>query len=341
VSVIVLRPGTHATVQDLGRGGLRHLGVVPGGAMDTVSHRIANALVGNRSDEASLEIALSGPDLLITQDALVALYGARFAARLDGKPLPMARPVLVRAGARLRIGRAEDGFFGYLAIAGGFDVPPVLGSRSTYVPGGFGGWQGKAVARDASLPLVAGVADLSVRRFERVSRRGTALGARGQSVTWFAPNVMATIGDPPVVRAIPGLHHELFKPAARVAFFSERWRVGLDSNRMGLRLSGQSPLPLVQATEILSQPTCRGTVQVPASGQPIVLAADHQSTGGYPKIAEVIAADAPRLAHVPPGQELRFAPVTLEEADAARAILAERIDVLIERILWEFGDDVD
>ena len=106
---------------------------------------------------------------------------------------------------------------------------------------------------------------------------------------------------------------------------------------MGLRLSGQ-PLALKQATEILSQPTCRGTVQVPAGGQPIVLMADHQTTGGYPKIAEVIAADWPRLAQVPPGRELRFAPVTLDEADAAREALSERVDVLVERILWEFGD---
>lgn len=340
MSVIVLRPGTLATVQDLGRTGLRHLGVVPGGAMDAVSHRIANALVGNRSDAASLEIALSGPDLLITRDALIALYGARFAARLDGKPLPPARPVLVRAGARLRIGRAEDGFFGYLAIAGGFDVPAVLGSRSTYVPGAFGGWRGKAITRDATLPLIGSVADLSARRFERVSRRGNPFGPRGQSVAWFAPNALSAIGDPPVVRAIPGIHHELFKPAARVAFFSERWRVGMDSNRMGLRLGGPS-LPLVKAIEILSQPACRGTVQVPAGGQPIALMADHQSTGGYPRIAEVIAADAPRLAQVPPGRELRFAPVTLEEADAARALLSERVEVLIERILWEFGDESD
>jgi antagonist of KipI len=340
VSVIVLRPGSLATVQDLGRAGLRHLGVVPGGAMDPASHRIANALVGNRSGEASLEIALSGPDLLITEEALIALYGARFTARLDGKALPASRPVLVPAGARLRIGRAEDGFFGYLAIAGGFDVPEVLGSRSTYVPGGFGGWQGKAVGRDATLPLIPGVADLSAHRFKRISRRAGASGARWRSVTWFAPSVMASPGDSLVVRAIPGVHHELFKPAAREAFFGERWRVGLDSNRMGLRLAGP-PLALAQATEILSQPTCRGTVQVPAGGQPIVLMADHQTTGGYPKIAEVIAADVPRLAQVPPGRELRFARVTLEEADAARAVLSERVDVMIERILWEFGNDDD
>ena len=219
MSVIVLRPGTLATVQDLGRTGLRHLGVGPGGAMDAVSHRIANALVGNRSDEASLEMALSGPDLLVTREALVALYGARFAARVDGKPLPLARPVLLRAGARLRIGRAEDGLFGYLAVAGGFDVPRVLGSRSTYVPGGFGGWQGKTVARDAALPLIAGVADLSSRRFHRLSRRGGVSGDKWGSVTWFAPGAMAPAGESPVVRAVPGVHHELFKPAAREAFF--------------------------------------------------------------------------------------------------------------------------
>ena len=153
MSLQVLRSGALATVQDLGRPGLQHLGIVPGGAMDPLSHRIANALVGNGPEAATLEIALAGPELTVTQDALVALHGARFEAAVDGAPLPHSRPVLVRAGARLRIGRAETGCFGYLAVAGGLAVPPVLGSRSTYLSGRFGGWRGRLVERDAVLPF--------------------------------------------------------------------------------------------------------------------------------------------------------------------------------------------
>ena len=149
MSLRVLRPGALATVQDLGRRGLQHLGIGPGGAMDPFSHRIANALVGNHAGAATIEVALSGPDVTIGCDALVALHGARFAAEADGVPFPQSRPVLVRSGARLRIGRAESGCFGYLAVAGGIDVARVLGSRSTYLAGGFGGWRGRLLERDA------------------------------------------------------------------------------------------------------------------------------------------------------------------------------------------------
>jgi antagonist of KipI len=341
MSVRVLRPGALATVQDLGRRGLQHLGIVPGGAMDPVSHRIANALVGNPADAATLEVALSGPELAIDSDALVALYGARFAAELDGAPLPHARPVLVHAGARLRIARAEAGCFGYLAVAGGIDVEPVLGSRSTYLSGAFGGWRGRLLERGAVLPLGPDAAALAAARFARATRRRHPVGAgRCRTVGWFAPAATLPEHDAPVVRAVEGIHARLFDDASRAAFYAERWRVAPDSNRMGFRLLGPR-LELAAPTEILSQATCLGTVQVPPSGQPIVLMADHQTTGGYPKIAEAIAADAPLLAQLAPGAALRFVAATLAEADAAREALCARVDALAERILWEFGEEGD
>jgi antagonist of KipI len=154
------------------------------------------------------------------------------------------------------------------------------------------------------------------------------------------PAVSLPEHDAPVVRALPGVHAELFDESARAAFFAERWRIAPDSNRMGFRLLGPR-LELAAPVEILSQATCLGTVQVPPAGQPIVLMADHQTTGGYPKIAEVIAADAPMLAQLAPGASLRFAAATLAEADAAREALRSRVDTLVERILWEFGDECD
>jgi len=337
----VLRPGVLATVQDLGRRGLGHLGVVAGGAMDPVSHRVANALVGNRGDAATLEVALLGPELLIGCDALVALHGGEFAAEIDGAPLPQSRPVLLPADARLRIGRVTAGCFGYLAVAGGLHVDPVLGSRSTYLAGGFGGWRGRSLARDAALPFAEGAEALAHARFARVTARHriVALG-RCQTVRWLAPPITLPEHDGSVIRAVDGLHSGLFDKAARALFFGERWRIAPDSNRMGFRLLGPR-LALAGPAEILSQATCLGTVQVPPGGQPIVLMADHQTTGGYPGIAEVIAADVPRLAQLKPSASVRFAEVTLAEADAAREAACTLVDQLVERILWEFGNEGD
>jgi len=338
----VLRPGALATVQDLGRTGLQHLAIVPGGAMDPASHRLANALVGNRDDAATLEIALSGPELLFGGVALVALHGARFEAALDGAPFPAARPVLVQAGARLRIGRAREGCFAYLAVAGGIAVPRVLGSRGTKHTGGFGGLGGGLVATGAILPVIPDADAVATSRFARVAARGgaVAVGRAARSVRWLAPAPTLPSTDPAVVRAVDGVHAALFGDAARTAFFGERWRVAADSNRMGYRLLGPK-LELVRPTEIVSQATCLGTVQVPANGQPIVLMADHQTTGGYPKIAELIAADVPLVAQVPPGATARFVRVALEGADAAREAFGASVGRLVERILWEFGDEDD
>jgi antagonist of KipI len=342
MSLRVLRSGVLATVQDLGRAGLQHLAIVPGGAMDSVSHRLANALVGNSGDLATLEIALAGPELAFEEDALIALHGARFEPRLDGAPMPVSRPVLVPAGAKLRIGRAAEGAFGYLAVAGGIDVPIVLGGRSTFLPGAFGGLQGRVVMAGASIPLADGVAALSAARFERVARGGRAgevPGTGARSVRWFAPMLTLAATAPMVVRIVDGAHADLFEDAARVALVAERWRVAPDSNRMGYRLIGPK-LALRAPKDIVSQAVCLGTVQVPSGGQPIVLMADHQTTGGYPRIAEVISADFPRLAQAMPGAaEVRFARVSLAEADAARSDLARRVDELLERLRWEYGDE--
>jgi antagonist of KipI len=342
MTIRVLRGGALATVQDLGRPGMQHLAIVPGGAMDAVSHRVANALVGNTVDAATLELALAGPELEFAHATLIALYGARFDAHVDGAACPLARPVLVPAGAHLKIGPASEGAFGYLAVAGGIDVPLVLGSRSTYLAGAFGGLGGAAVAAGAELPLHRDAAALARARSQSLARRAkpVALPGTAASVRWSAPSLTLPTSEPGVVRVIDGVHLELFSSEARAAFLRERWRVAPESNRMGYRLSG-SPLALVTPREIVSQPVCFGTVQVPAGGQPIVLMADRQTTGGYPRIAEVIAADIASLAQRAPGRaSVRFERVTLDAADAAREVFTRRIDDLIERLLWEFGDEV-
>ena len=335
----VTRAGLLATVQDLGRPGMQHLAIVPGGAMDASAHRIANALVGNPDDAATLEFALAGPSLAFERDVLVALHGARTDARLDGDPMPLARPVLVRAGTLLSTGRAVAGTFAYLAVAGGIAVPRVLGSRSTYLAGGFGGLDGHAVSAGAELPLVEEVESLSHQRFARLERGGRTAAVAGgvaRSVRWSAPSPGLADADPIVVRVVDGVHAEAFDAASREALVTAPWRVLPASNRMGYRLAGPK-LALAEPREIVSQPVGFGTVQVPAGGQPIVLMADRQTTGGYPRIAEVIAADLPRLVQAAPGAaSVRFERVGLEQADAARGAAVRRVTELIDRLRWEY-----
>jgi antagonist of KipI len=335
VSLRILKPGLLTTVQDRGRYGLQHLGVVPCGPMDPVALELANALVGNRDGEAALEITLIGPEIMFGEDALVALCGAGMQARADGKPFPLDRPVFLGAGSRLATGRAARGSRAYLAVAGGIALEPVLGSRSTYLAAKFGGLEGRALRADDVLPLAADAARLAAERYERLA---VSAGARSgaKTVRWSAPALTLPEREPIVVHAMQGRHYAQFDTASQRVFFDSVWRVSPDSNRMGFRLAGAT-LVRPEAGEILSEPTCLGTVQVPQGGAPIVLMADHQTTGGYPKIAEVAGADVPRLAQLAPGGTLRFARCSLEEALELRRALRARLDSALRAIAWEYG----
>jgi antagonist of KipI len=322
VSVRVLRPGLLTTVQDQGRHGHQHLGLCPGGAMDTVALALANALVGNPPGVAALEITVIGPELLFEEDTLVALCGAEFLGAF-----PHNRPVLVRAGSKVSVGRAVRGARAYLAVAGGFWIEAVLGSCSTYLPGGFGGLEGRALRHGDVLPLAE---NCSKDRFAALKRRN------GSTVRWSAPPLTLPDREPIVVHAIEGQHFASFDPAAQRAFFDTVWKVAPESNRMGFRLAGP---PLVRAAndEILSGPTCLGSVQVPPSGAPIALMADHQTTGGYPRIAEIASADVPRVAQLAPGATLHFALCSLDTARELRLDSKARLDASLRSIAWEYG----
>ena len=340
--ILVERPGTFTTVQDLGRHGWQHLGIVPGGAMDAPALRLANALVGNAPNAAALELTLRGPSLLFEGDALIALVGASFKARVmlhgDVTPLPSNRPVLLVAGSRLVIDQATHGLRGYLAIAGGVAVDPVLGSRATYVPAGFGGIKGRALKSGDRLPLAAAAGELARGRFAHLSQRQECLvtGAALSSVSWRAPVASLPAGTVTTVRFTDGRHRSEFSAATLAAFEASTYRISPDSNRMGYRMQG-APLARKADRDVLSEPTCLGSVQVPADGLPIILMADHQTTGGYAKIAEVALMDIPRLAQLAPGAQVRFARCTIEESVAAGRA-ARALHVRLEQsIAWQFG----
>ena len=330
----VLRPGLLTTLQDAGRHGLQHLGIVPCGAMDPVALQLANGLVGNNAQAGTLEITVLGPELVFDVETLVAICGADMEVVLDGRPAPLNRPFLVEKGAKLHARRVLLGSRAYLAVAGGIAVPQVLGSRSTYLPAKFGGLEGRALRAGDVLPLAADAQALAIKRYLKLSRKEEKRGVR--TVAWSVPALTLPEREPIVVHAMEGRHHGMFDAASQRAFFDATWKVSPDSNRMGFRLSGPA-LARADSAEILSEPTCLGTVQVPANGTPIALMADHQTTGGYPKIAEIAAADVPRLAQLSPGGSVQFARCTLEQARELRAVLAQRTRAALRALAWTYG----
>jgi len=312
MSLTVLKPGMLSTVQDRGRYGFQHLGVPVSGAMDFFSHRIANILVGNGADEATLEITLRGPRLRFDADALIALCGADLSPSIGGAPVPEGKAVRVRAGAVLEFGESIAGCRTYLAVHGGFDVPVVMGSRSTYDTAHIGGLEGRALRQADVLPI--GVAKSSP--YPGLARELAGSKRNFSFPKWAVNQHIDKLGrSPQHVRILAGRHWDAFPAAARDVLTSVEFRMATDSNRMGCRLEG----PGIVASgplEILSEAVTFGTIQVTPSGQPIVLMADRQTVGGYPKIAEIASVDLHLLAQLRPGDKLRFELVSLAQAQA-------------------------
>lgn len=315
----VLDGGLLTTVQDGGRWGFQSVGVPVAGAVDPAAMQAANRLVGNRPDAPLLEITLTGPTLLFHQDALVAITGADLTPGIawpDGQQweLPGWTAVYVPRGSYVYFAGRRSGCRAYLALAGGLRVPPVLGSASTCLAGGFGGYEGR--------PLQAG--DCLVGEGDQ----GNASLVAGRC--WPA-EVRPAYTDRPVVRVLPGPQWQQFTRQAQEAFLSATYRVLPASDRVGLRLQGPA-LSRRWQSEVISSGVTVGSVQVPASGQPIVLMADRQTVGGYPQIAVVIGPDLPLLAQLIPGDQVSFRRVTLTEAVAAvreSQIEEERISRLL------------
>ncbi|WP_135557233.1 5-oxoprolinase subunit C family protein [Paenibacillus cymbidii] len=316
--IAVIEPGLRSALQDAGRFGYRRIGVPASGAADAAALRAANLLVGNAPGAACIETTLRGPTLRFAEDALVALTGAPLAARIDSDgPLPHAAPFFVRAGATLTLGGAARGLRGCVAVAGGFAAPAPLGSRSVYAPAGLG----RPLAAGDVLSL--GAPSASAQRLLRRLREGAG-DAAWAAAGWRAaadlagPAGSAAGGAPVRVRVVPGRELVLFAPASREALFAGAYAVTPQADRMGCRLRGE-PLLLAQPLELVSEAVAPGTVQVPPDGQPIVLLADCQTTGGYPRIAHVAAVDLPLVAQAPPGSRLAFEPIGMEEADRLHA----------------------
>ena len=314
--IVVQRAGVFTTVQDLGRRGWLRIGVPVSGALDAYALRVANVLVGNDEGAAALEMTAAGATLRFEEDAVVALTGGDFAAQAGGRAVPPWRATAVLAGAVLEVGGARRGWRAYLAVAGGIDVPAVLGSRSTLARARIGGLDGRALRTGDALPVGA-IPALSRQIFRTRAAAGrTTIGA--------GPSLVPALQDQPVLRVLRGAQQDRFSVESIDAIFGTPYRILPESDRMGYRLRGES-LQRSDAREMVSEPVVPGTIQVPPDGQPIILLSDAQSVGGYPKIAHVIDADLPLLAQAVPGTYLRFRAVSLAEAHAA---MVERDDAI-------------
>ena len=289
--LLVVEPGVLTTVQDLGRPGWGAWGVPASGALDEEALRLANRLVGNPPGAAALEVTLQGPIFKAIGDVVLSVVGGPFG------PAP-GEVMAIHDGGTLALTAGPGAVRAVVAVAGGVDVPQVLGSRSTCVSARFGGFQGRRLQKGDVLSI------------------GEPFGAPlpGRA------NVPRPPVDEVVLRAMPGPQEDMFDPEARAAFWAAAWRVVPESNRMGVRLRGES-LGFVETAALPSEGTAPGAVQITAEGQPIVLLAERPTTGGYPKIATVAAADLGLLARTAPSRIVRFERIAFDEA---RRILAER-----------------
>jgi biotin-dependent carboxylase-like uncharacterized protein len=299
-SILVESPGLLSTVQDLGRPGFGHIGVSPSGAADPLSLRLGNRLVGNVENAAALEMTLLGGTFVFREDGIFALTGSDFEAMVDNLAVRRGETIEVRAGQALQLGVTRSGARCYLCVSGGVSVPLFLGSASTHVLSGLGGFEGRALRKGDVLTIGPASAPFRKRAIaSHVAKHGSSRN---------------------VLRVTPGPQADWFPESVQHSFYSCSYRVGEQSNRMGLRLEGP-PLLLEAARSMITEGVSLGAIQVPSGGLPIILFVDQQTTGGYPKIANVISADLHRVGQLRPRDAIRFEQVTFEEA---RSLLIEQ-----------------
>jgi antagonist of KipI len=304
MSLIEVRaPGLLTTVQDFGREGFGPMGVSASGAADPVALRVGNRLVGNAEGAAGLEMTLIGGSFSFPERTVVALAGSDFGATLDDKRFEMWSSIEVQPGQTLRMGPTRSGARCYLCVRGGIDVKLFLGSASTHLLSGLGGFEGRALRKGDVLKI--GSAGGTFRTFRKAS---------------VAAKAMAYLAPRKILRVTAGPQSDWFSPESQKAFYTGSYFMAEESNRMGLRLEGAA-IAAASSGEMISEGVALGGVQIPASGLPIILFVEQQTTGGYPKIANVISADLASLGQLKPRDEIRFVPAELE---TARTLLAEQ-----------------
>ncbi len=294
-SIIIRSPGMLTTVQDGGRYGYQRFGMPVSGAMDTWSFRVANFLAGNSPDAACLETTLLGPVIQFTDTAFISICGADMYPCLNDRPIGMWETIPVEKNDILSFSGLKHGCRSYIAISGGIDVPPVMGSRSTYLRGGIGGFMGRSLKSGDVVPV------------------GEKPAGKIQIREYPEENLPVYFSHQ-TVRIIPGPEVKRFWPGGIRNFLTDRYQISAHSDRMGYRLEG-SAIPAESGNyDVISAGISAGTIQVTGNGQPVILMADRQTTGGYARIANVISVDLPLVAQMKPGDTLNFREVSLDAA---------------------------
>ncbi|OCA82119.1 biotin-dependent carboxyltransferase family protein [Pseudobacillus wudalianchiensis] len=307
MTVKVLNQGLLTSVQDLGRYGSQKYGVIVSGAMDKYSLRVANLLVGNPEKEGVLEITLLGTSLQFEKDALIAITGGDLLATINNEKASTWRPILVRKGSVLQFQSPLKGCRAYIAFAGGIAVPEVMGSKSTYLRAEIGGFKGRALQKEDVLEF-GEMNEFSTSLFHKLEKSS-------EDFTWAVNyDALINLQQTQTIRVIRGTEFDRFDDESKKNLFNEPYTLTTQADRMGYRMEGR-PLSLAKEFEMLSEGVTQGTIQVPPNGQPIILMADRQTTGGYPKIGQIISADLPSMAQLQPTAKIYFKEVSLEEAE--------------------------
>ncbi|MFJ7826331.1 biotin-dependent carboxyltransferase family protein [Psychrobacillus sp. NPDC096623] len=325
MTIEVLHPGLLTTVQDLGRYGSQRYGVIVGGAMDTYSLRLGNIIVGNAENEAALEITLYGTTLHFKTDTQIAITGGDFSPTLNGVPVPSWSPVVVTKDSVLKFHSAIKGSRSYVSFAGGLNLAEVMGSKSTYLRANIGGFKGRSLQKG------------DILTFNKAISLDNELNKRNDNAQWSINyNDLIKFGKHQVIRVMQGTEYDRFHQESQNNLWTKLYTVSVQSDRMGYRLEGPS-LSLSENFELLSEGVTFGTIQIPPNGQPIILMADRQTTGGYPKIGQVITADLPTLAQLQPTSTIQFKKVTLEEAENAMMQNEQKINLIKKAINYKLN----
>lgn len=306
MTITILKPGFFTTIQDLGRTEYQKFGIIVSGAMDGLSYRIGEILL-QQEPSAAIEFTLIGPTVQFNCDAVFCITGANFNPILNENPCPMWKPIFAEKGSILKLSSCREGARGYLHIKGGIQIDKVLNSYSTYIRAGIGGYQGRTLQKGDELPILK----------SKPYQKGTW---SVHPKDWFSTEL-------DVIRVVKGTEFDQFTEESKERFVNSVYTISKDADRMGYRLKGAS-LSTKEKFNLLSEAVTFGTIQVPSNGSPIILMADHQTTGGYPKLAQVITVDLPKLAQRQPFEKIRFQFVTLHEAQKLLVLQEKALKLL-------------
>ena len=309
-AVEVISPGLQTTIQGLPRHGFAHLALSAGGPMDLESAQLANALLGNHDDAAGLEIAGAGTKLLFHEDMWVAWVGARCISQVNGTAIPGNRPVFLRKGETLNFGTILQGYRIFLALSGGIDSEFILGGRGSHLSAGIGG---KALQKGDILYLPRAQDSSQIPCLKKLRE------AQMSFPKWSIASPALPGERVELIKVLPSIHLDILSSAEQDALWKTVWTISSQSNRMGMRLKSDFKISS-SLTGISSQGIWFGTVQLPPSGQPILMMAEHQTTGGYPRLMEMVSSERSKLAQLRPGDKIQFLPITLDEADQINAV---------------------